>query len=299
MKFSFIHAEKGHLPVAAWCRILGVMRQGYYAFANRKPSKRDREAAELETLVVKAHEASRHTCGCPRIYQEFKNQGFAFGKRRIERTMHSLGIFGRKPRKYRITTVADRAFKHSGNILSRDFHAAAPNQRWVTDITYIQTGEGWCYLATILDLFSRAVVGWALSTSLETTLPLAALDMALLLRLPSQGLLHHSYRGCQYISEAYQAILKGRGITISMSRKGNCWDDPWKYPKGYNAVAESFFSTLKTELIDRKPWATREQLRVALFDYIEVFYNRQRLHSAIGYKSPMQLEAGFAATAAT
>ena len=187
--------------MSALCRVLRVTRQGYYAFANRKPSKRDREAAELKTLIVKTHEASRHTYGSPRIYHELKNQGFAFGKRRIEHTMQDLGIFGRKPRKYRITTVADRAFKHPENILSRNFHATEPNQRWVTDITYIHSGEGWCYLATILDLFSRAVVGWALSTSLETTLPLAALDMALLHRRPSEGLLHHSDRGCQYTSE--------------------------------------------------------------------------------------------------
>ncbi len=182
---------------------------------------------------------------------------------------------------FRATTAADPSHVPAKNILDRDFTASKPDERWVTDITYVWTEEGWCYLAAILDLFSRRVVGWALDATLSTSLPLAALDMALQRRGPTAGLLHHSDRGCQYTSSDYRAALASVGAVASMSRKGNCWD---------NAVAESFFATLKTELVHRKRWATRIELRAAVFEYIESFYNRRRLHSTLGYKTPAQFE---------
>jgi len=171
------------------------------------------------------------------------------------------------------------------NTLSRDFTASRPNERWVTDITYLWTNEGWLYLAVILDLFSRAVVGWSLDTTLSTQLPLTALEMALKRRKPTAGLLHHSDRGCQYTSLEYRQALARAGVAVSMSRKGNCWD---------NAVAESYFATLKAELVSGEAWSTRHDLRAAVFEYIEVFYNRRRLHSSIGYKTPAQLESDHA-----
>jgi transposase InsO family protein len=196
-----------------------------------------------------------------------------------------MGLQGRSRRRWRATTRANPGHPVVGNALARDFSASRPNERWVTDISYVWTDEGWCYLAVILDLFSRAVVGWALDTTLSTTLPLAALDMAIRRRQPASGLLHHSDRGCQYTSADYRAALAKLGVTVSMSRKGNCWD---------NAVAESFFATLKGELVYRRRWATRLELRAATFEYIEVFYNRQRLHSSIGYKTPAEIEGDYA-----
>ena len=188
--------------------------------------------------------------------------------------------------RFRTTTKANPKHPAAPNLLNRQFAATRPNQRWVTDITYIWTGEGWCYLAAILDLFSRRVVGWALDATLNTSLPLRALDEAIRRRAPTKSLQHHSDRGCQYTSQDYRAKLNALGIEVSMSRKGNCWD---------NAVAESFFATLKTELIYGHAWSSRMELRAAVFDYIEVFYNRQRLHSTLDYKTPDQLEKEHAA----
>jgi putative transposase len=195
-----------------------------------------------------------------------------------------MGLQGRPHRRWRAPTRAHPAHPVVGNALARDFSASRPNERWVTDISYVWTDEGWCYLTVILDLFSRAV-GWALDTTLSTTLPLAALDMAIRRRQPASGLLHHSDRGCQYTSADYRAALAKLGVTVSMNRKGNCWD---------NAVAESFFATLTGEFVYRRRWPTRLELRAATFEYIEVFYNRQRLHSSIGYKTPAEIEGDYA-----
>ena len=192
------------------------------------------------------------------------------------------------PRKHRKTTIQNPADSAAPNSLNRDFTASRPNERWVTDITYVWTSEGWSYLAVILDLFSRSVVGWALASTLETSLVERALDMAITQRCPEEGLVHHSDRGCQYTSHCYQTRLAELGIAVSMSRVGNCWD---------NAVAESFFATLKKELIHRSAWSSRLELRSAVFEYLEVFYNRRRLHSFLGYKTPAQFEQEFAAAA--
>jgi transposase InsO family protein len=285
MKFGFIHAEKALYPVTVLCQLLGVTRQGYYAFAKRPPSARVREERSIRERLKVLHRESQGTYGSPRMLQALRSEGVLVSKRRIERALRSMGLQGRQRRRWRVTTRANPTHPVVDNALARDFGATRPNEKWVTDISYVWTDEGWCYVAVILDLFSRAVVGWSMDTTLSTRLPLAAFDMALRRRRPEAGLLHHSDRGCQYTSGEYRHALAEAGITVSMSRKGNCWD---------NAVAESFFATLKTELVYRRSWLSRAELRAAVFQYIEVFYNRRRLHSSIGYKTPAQLESEYA-----
>jgi putative transposase len=285
MKFAFIHVEKALFPLAALCRLFGVSRQGYYAFAKRRTSARVEREAALCARIREVYADSQERYGSPRVLRELRRQGVATSKRRVERAMRGMGLCARMPRCFRVTTAANPNHAVEPNVLSRDFTASRPDQRWVTDITYVWTDEGWCYLAAILDLFSRRVVGWALSTTLSTTLPLQALEMAVGRRRPATGLLHHSDRGCQYTSADYRGALTELGVVVSMSRKGNCWD---------NAVAESFFSTLKTELIHRRRWTHRLELRSAVFEYIEIFYNRRRLHSSVGYKTPDEVESDYA-----
>lgn len=202
--------------------------------------------------------------------------------------MRSLGLTPSTPRRHRRTTVRDESHPVAPNTLARDFTATRPNERWVTDITYVWTDEGWAYLAVILDLYSRAIVGWSIDSTLSTRLPLTALDAAVRRRRPGKGLLHHSDRGCQYTSTKYREVLASLGITVSMSRKGNCWD---------NAVVESFFATLKKELVYKRVWRNRLELRTEAFEYIEVFYNRQRLHSSLGYKTHVAVEMEYAQAA--
>lgn len=285
MKFGFIHAEKALYPVKMLCQLLGVTRQGYYAFAKRPVSERVQQEGSIRERLRVLHRESDGTYGSPRMLKALQSEGVRVSKRRIERALRSMGLQGRQRRRWRVTTRANPAHPVVGNVLARDFRASRPDEKWVTDISYVWTDEGWCYLAVILDLFSRAVVGWSMDTTLSTRLPLAAFDMALRRRKPQAGLLHHSDRGCQYTSADYRRALAESGITVSMSRKGNCWD---------NAVAESFFATLKTELVYRRSWLTRAELRAAVFEYIEVFYNRRRLHSSIGYKTPAQFESEYA-----
>jgi transposase InsO family protein len=285
MKFAFIHAEKALYSVSILCRLLAVTRQGYYAFAKRPLSSRLQEERSIRERLRVLHTESDGTYGSPRMLRALQSEGIRVGKRRIERALRSMGLRGRQRRRWRVTTRANPAHPVVDNALARDFTASRPDEKWVTDISYVWTDEGWCYLAVILDLFSRAVVGWSMDTTLSTQLPLAALDMALRRRCPTARLMHHSDRGCQYTSADYRQALGKAGIAVSMSRKGNCWD---------NAVAESFFATLKTELVYRRSWDTRADLRAAVFQYIEVFYNRRRLHSSIGYKSPAQFESEYA-----
>ncbi len=223
--------------------------------------------------------------GDPRVLEELHRRGFEVGKRRVERAMRSMGLTPPTRRRHRVTTQSDSSHPVAPNELARDFTATRPNERWVTDITYVWTDQGWAYVAVILDLFSRAVVGWAVDTTLATRLPLAALHTAIQRRRPNAGLLHHSDRGRQYTSADYRATLDTLGISVSMSRKGNCWD---------NAVAESFFATLKKEMVYRRSWTSPLELREALFDYIEVFYNRRRLHSTLNYRTPAEVEAAAA-----
>lgn len=288
MRFSFIHTEKASFPVAALCRVLGVTRQGYYAFIERPPSRRAIDEARLRERLKQLHVESKQTYGSPRMRRALRAEGVRVGKRRIERALRALELRVKLRRRFRVTTKADPSHAAAPNVLARRFEASRPDERWVTDITYLWTQQGWCYLAAIVDLYSRAIVGWALDRTLSTVLPLRALGMAIQRRRPQAGLLHHSDRGCQYTSSEYRQALAHLGVEVSMSRRGNCWD---------NAVAESLFATIKTELFYRRTWTTLEQLRSALFEYIEVFYNRKRLHSSLDYRTPSQAEAEFALAA--
>lgn len=289
MRFAFIRAEKDNFPVAAMCRLLGVTRQGFYAYMKRPPSRRVVAQAKLRKEVRNVFERSKGRYGSPRVHAQLQREGISASKRGVEQTMRAEGLCARPLRRFRFTTCSDPSHGVEANALNREFCAAAPNERWVTDITYVWTDEGWYYLAVILDLFSRGVVGWALSESLGVSLPLAALRAAVTRYQPQPGLLHHSDRGSQYTSAEYRGALAELGVRVSMSRKGNCWD---------NAVAESFFSTLKTELLHGQAWPNGLVLRAALFEYIEIFYNRQRLHSSLGYKTPAEVEDQYAAQAA-
>lgn len=288
MRFAFIHAEKASFPIASMCRLFEVTRQGYYAYAKRPACPRVQDDVKLCEAVREVFVASGETYGSPRVLRELRKAGFCVSKRRVERAMRGMGITPPTPRRHRRTTVQNPAHAVAPNELARDFTARRPNERWVTDITYVWTDEGWAYVATILDLFSRAVVGWAIDASLSTRLPLAALNVAIQRRRPGAGLLHHSDRGCQYTSSDYRDALAALGVTVSMSRTGNCWD---------NAVAESFFATLKNELVHRRKWRTRAELRAAIFEYVEVFYNRRRLHSSLDYKTPAEVEQEYAEAA--
>ncbi len=281
MRFSFVHAEKAAFPIRALCRIMEVTPQGYYAFARRPPSSRVVAEAALSESIREVFTESGETYGSPRVLRELQRRGTSTSKRRVERAMRGMGLSPPRARKRMLTTTRDKSHPVAPNELARDFTATRPNERWVTDITYVWTDEGWTYVATILDLFSRAVVGWSIDVAPTTRLALSALQNAVQKRRPGSGLLHHSDRGCQYTSAEYRERLAGLGVTVSMSRKGNCWD---------NAVAESFFATLKSELIHRRRWRNLLEVRTALFEYIEVFYNRRRLHSTIDYKTPADVE---------
>jgi transposase InsO family protein len=230
---------------------------------------------------VAAIAESRGRYGSPRVHAELRERGQRTARKRVARLMRAAGLCAREPRRFRSTTDSEHGMAIKGNLLARRFAVPSPNSGWVTDITYLWTLEGWLYLAVILDLFSRRVVGWALSERLERGVALNALQMALTDRQPPQGLLHHSDRGSQYASREYQQLLAEHGVLSSMSRKGNCWD---------NAVAESFFATLKLELVYQSHWRTRTQARSEVFEYIELFYNRQRRHSALGYLCPNEFE---------
>jgi putative transposase len=285
-RFRFIAAVAAAHPVALSCRVLGVSRAGFYAWRRRPPSARARADAALTELIHAIHQQNRGTYGSPRVHAELRATGRRHGRKRVARLMRQAGLAGCARRRHRPrTTVADPAAAPAPNLVQRAFTPAAPDQLWLADITYIPTTEGWLYLAAVLDAYSRRVVGWAMADHLRTELVLDALDLALATRRPAPGLVHHSDRGCQYTSLAFGRRLQAAGLVPSMSRTGNCWD---------NAVAESFFATLKRELVDRPdraPWPTRAAARQALFEYVEVFYNRRRRHSTLRYRSPAAYEA--------
>jgi transposase InsO family protein len=281
VRFAFIAAEKAAFPVTVLCRILAVSRAGFYAAQARPVPGRARGDAQLAVEIAAIHGESRQRYGSPRVHAELRARGRGVSRKRVARLMRRRGLAARRRRRYRITTDSRHPFPVAANVLARQFTAPAPDAAWVTDITYIPTGEGWLYLAVILDLYSRRIVGWAMSDRLTRQLALDALGMALARRQPAPGLLHHSDRGSQYASGDYQTALGRQGIVGSMSRRGDCWD---------NAVAESFFATLKVELVHDALWPTRAAARTALFDYIEVFYNQQRRHSSLGFLSPLAFE---------
>jgi transposase InsO family protein len=281
MKFEFIEAEKANFPIAFMCFHLDVTTSGFYAWRKRPPSARWLADMALLKEIRTVHAESRGRYGSPRVHRELVAKGIQVSKHRVARLMRENGLRGRRRRKFRHTTDSDHAMAVAPNTLERNFTADAPNEVWVTDITYIPTREGWLYLAAILDLYSRRVVGWSMSERITRQLTLDALAMAIAARTPSAGLVHHSDRGSQYASADYRAALDAAGIECSMSRKGDCWD---------NAVAESFFATLKTELVHDTDWKTRAEARREIFEYLEVFYNRRRRHSSIGYVSPEEFE---------
>jgi putative transposase len=281
MRFAFIDVEKAMYPLRLLCRVLRVSRSGYYAWRDRKPSARALEDEQLRPKVVEAFKTGRGAYGSPRVHDELMDQGFEIGRRRVARLMRELGLRGVCPRKFCVTTDSDHRHPIAENVLNRNFKASCPNEKWATDITYIWTSEGWLYLAVVMDLYSRRIVGWSMANHLRTELCLDALLMAIKQRTNIKGLVCHSDRGVQYASDRYREALETNGIECSMSRRASCWD---------NAVAESFFGTLKNELIYRRPWLDRASVRDAISEYIEVFYNRIRKHSTIGNMSPAKFE---------
>jgi transposase InsO family protein len=265
------------------CRVLEVSRSALYAWRESRPRRAERARAngELVTEISRVHAASRSTYGSPRVHAKLRREGVRIGRKRVERLMRAAGLRGKIRRRWRNTTDSNHPFPLAPNTLNRQFSAPASDSRWVVDITYIPIAGGFGYLAVIVDLHSRMIVGWALEDHLRTELAVKALHMALGSRVPAANLLHHSDRGCQYASASYRALLEQHGIEVSMSRRGNCYD---------NAVVESFFGTLKQELVHGSAWATLAEARVAIHDYVEVFYNRQRLHSSLGYRTPAEVD---------
>ncbi len=281
MKFAFIAEPKVAFSIVVLCRALEVSTSGYYAWIGRPVAAHAGRDAELDVRVRAAHAGSKGRYGSPRVHAELRANGEHVGRKRIARLMKRAGLAGRRRRRFQATTDSKHAFPIAPNVLERDFTATEPNQAWVTDITFLWTQEGWLYLAVILDLFSRRVVGWATSANVDRHLALDALDSALRARRPSRGLVHHSDRGSTYASGDYRRALATHGIECSMSRKGDCWD---------NAVAESFFASLKREVEEIDRLESRAQAVLILGDYIERFYNLRRRHSTIGYKSPVEFE---------
>lgn len=270
----------GEHAIEALCETLEVSRSGYYAWRSRGPGPRAKASAKLAERVRAAHAASRGTYGSPRIARQLGCPG---ARHRIARLMRADGLQGRSRRRFRVVTTDSRHNEPiAPNHLAQAPALSGPDQVWVTDITYIPTDEGWLYVAGVLDLWSRRLIGWAMGDSLDTSLPSAALAMALRQRRPKHALLHHSDRGVQYASRAYRSQLSAHRLHASMSRKGNCYD---------NATMEAFWSTLKNELVHRTRFVSRSQARLAIFDYIEVFYNRVRIHSSLGFKSPLDYES--------
>ena len=281
MRYVFIQQHREALPVNLLCRVLEVGPSGFYAWLQRSESPRSQQNSRLLVAMKAVPHRSRQSYGSPRIHADLKANGYACGKHRVAQLMRRHGIVSRHKRKFRATTNSTHTHPVAANILKRQFTVVAPNRWWVFDITYIPTREGWLYLAVTLDLYHRKVIGWAMDRWMTQQLVIDAFTMAIKNGHPASGLGHHSDQGVQYASKAFQALLKAAGIQCSMSRKGNCWD---------NAVAESFFHTLKVELIHTRQYHTRQEARAEIFDYIEVFYNRQRRHSVLGYLTPAEYE---------
>jgi putative transposase len=282
MRFRFIEDRRTDYPVTILCEVLGVSSAGYYAWRSRPESRRSAANRDLVDDIRRIHRDTRGRYGSPRIHAELTAQGRGVSRGRIERLMrrHGIRAIMARPRWVR-TTDSHHDLPIAPNLLNRNFTATAPNRVWLADITYVKTDQGWLYLATVLDLYSRKIVGWAMCDHLRTDLPLAALRMAISAQRPATGLIHHSDRGVQYASEDYRNAIKSAGFLPSMSRRADCYD---------NAPMESFFHTLKTELVHHTRYATRAEATRDIFAYIEGFYNRTRRHSAIGYISPIEME---------
>jgi len=281
MKFHFIRQHSRRYRVRTLCRALGVSLSGYYAWLRRPESRRGREDRRLLHQIRVIHRQSRRTYGSRRIHRELRARGIGCGKNRVARLMREDGLRAKSPRRFKVTTQSAAGRTVAPNLLNREFEVTTLDSVWAGDLTYIWTQEGWLYLAVLMDLCSRYIVGWALRERLAGQLTLDALDMALEQRQPGPGLMHHSDRGSQYTADDYQEQLRRRGFEVSMSRRGDCYD---------NAPLESFYATLEKDLLCDADFTTRRQARAAIFDYIEAFYNRQRRHSALDYLSPAQFE---------
>ena len=281
MRFELIDAAKKEFPVQRLCKVLGVSPSGYFAWKERPASLRQRDDMVLLAHVRAAFAVSNRTYGSPRMVHELRDSGLAIGRRRVARLMRENGMKARQKRRFKRTTDSLHAFPVAPNLLDQDFAATGPNQKWGANISYVWTREGWLYLAVVIDLFARRVVGWMTSDRLHKELALSALRRAIVIRRPPAGLIHHADRGSQYCAIEYQAELRRHGILISMSGKGNCYD---------NAMVETFFKTLKSELVWRTVFQNRADATAAIGRYIDAFYNPVRRHSALDFKSPLQFE---------
>ena len=280
--FEFVAAKKAEHSVKTMCRVLGVSRSGFHAWQTRPPSPRAREDARLIARIRELFKLRRKVYGSPRIWADLVlDDGERIGRKRVERLMREAGLSGLQEKKWRSTTLRVPGVRVADDLLDRDFAAGAPNRCWVADITYLRTWEGWLYLVAVQDLYSRRIVGWSMADHMRTELVTDALAMALMRRRPDRGLIWHSDQGGQFVSLAFGQQARAAGIAQSMGSRGDCFD---------NAVAESFFATLKKELIHRRTWPTKAELRTEVFDYIEVFYNRQRRHKTLGQRSPADFE---------
>lgn len=284
MKYGFIAEHRDTFNVLTMCRLLEVSPSGYYRFRVRRPSARAKENERLLTKIRAIHEESRQVYGSPKVYRQLRREGEACNHKRVERLMKEHQLKAKRARKFKATTNSQHTLPVAENLLNREFQPGAPDRAWVGDITYIWTAEGWLYLAVFIDLFSRMVVGWSISERMTTELVEAALGMGITRRGGRAPRLVHTDRGSQYASDRFRELVEQVFALQSMSRKGNCWD---------NAVAESFFSALKVEMVDHEEFETRREATLAVFDYIEVFYNRKRIHSATGFLSPAEYEEQF------
>jgi putative transposase len=279
--FRFIAAEKASHTVSLMCRVLGVSRSGFHAWHARRPSLREQEDRRLLERIEAIHAESRHTYGSPRVHAELRHAGVRIGRKRVERLMRARGLSGLVRRRRGRTTVSVPGVRVADDRVGRDFSPRAPDSLWVADVTYVRTWEGWLYLAVVLDCFSRRVVGWALADHMRAELVVEAVEVAVHRRRPAPGVIHHSDRGSQYVSLAFGQRCRDAGIERSMGAQGSALD---------NAVCEAFFSGLKKELLDRRSWATKAEARSAVFEWIECWYNRRRLHSTLGYLCPVTFE---------
>lgn len=280
-RYEFVDRYREEFPVRRLCAVMRISPSGYYAWRRRPASQRSKENNALIVEIAEIHEKSGRNYGSPRVYQELIANGYQLSENRVARLMRTGNIVAKRKKKRKITTNSAHNYPIAPNLLDRDFSADQPNQKWVTDITYIPTAEGWLYLAVVIDLFSRMVVGWAMDATMGAELVKKAFIMAVTNRKPAKGLLHHSDRGSQYASGLYRKMLADYHVCVSMSCTGNCYD---------NAVAESFFSTLKREQVDEQDYQTRQHAKTDIFGYIEGFYNSLRRHSTLDYLSPAQFE---------
>jgi putative transposase len=283
VKYGFVRENQQRWPVGVMCRVLLVSRSGYYGWRNRPASRRQQRHEELVAKIRIAHQENRELYGSPRVHHALLIDGESVSRNTVAKLMRKANIRAKQRRRFvPRTTDSTHQKPVARNLLDRDFTASAPDRKWAADITYVSTDQGWLYVAAVLDVYSRKIVGWSMADHMESELVIDALRMALHQRRPGEGLLHHSDRGVQYASDDYQHLLAIHDITVSMSGRGDCWD---------NAMMESFWATLKTELVHLQSYPTRAEAKQSIFEYIEVFYNRKRLHSSLGYVSPESFEA--------